>query len=112
MYVSLQYDNNNNNNNSNSNSNSNTHSTCNTIDMSSKSSVTKVLKILNAADNYTVAREAHRMSNIRLAAIDSGASGNYYPSDYKGKNHNPLAHKVTVGCANDTGIKLKARNTI
>ena len=68
----------------------------------------KSLKILNAADNYTVVREAHRMSNIRWAAIDSGVSGNYYPSEYEGKIHNPLTQKVTVGCANDAAIKSKA----
>ena len=37
----------------------------------------KSLKVLNAADNYTVARQAHQVANIRWAAIDSGASGNY-----------------------------------
>ena len=72
----------------------------------------KSLKILNAADNYTVAREAHRVSNIRWAAIDSGASGNQYPSDYDRENHNPLDPKVTVGCANNVAIKSKAQDTI
>ena len=72
----------------------------------------KSLKILNTADNYTVAREAHRVGNIRWAAIDSGASGNYFPSNYKGENHNPLAPKVIVGCANDAAIKSKAQDTI
>ena len=70
------------------------------------------MKILNAAYNYTAARQAHRAANIRWAAIDSGASGNYYPSNYKGENHNPLAPVVTVGCANDAAIKLTARDTI
>ena len=52
------------------------------------------------------------MSNIRWAVIDSGASGNYYPSDYQGENHNPLAPKVIVGCANNAAIKSKAQGTI
>ena len=72
----------------------------------------KSLKILNAADNYTVAREAHRVGNIRWAAIDSGASGNYFPSNYQGENHNPLAPAVIVGCANDAAIKSKAGDAI
>ena len=70
------------------------------------------LKLLNAAGNYTVARKGHRVSNIRWIAIDSGASGNYYPSHYIGENHNPLATKVTVGCANDAAIKSQAQDTI
>ena len=52
------------------------------------------------------------MSNIRWAAIDSGVSVNYYPSHYKDKNHNPLAPKITVGCANDAAIKLQVHDTI
>ena len=52
------------------------------------------------------------MSNIRWAAIDSGASGNYYPSNYQGENHNPLAPKIIVRCANDAAIKSKAQDTI
>ena len=48
----------------------------------------------------------------RLAAIDSGAPGNFYPSTYLGENHNPLAPKVIVGCANDAAIKSKAQDTI
>ena len=52
------------------------------------------------------------MSNIRWAAIDSDASGNNYPSNYQGENHNQLAPKVIVGCANDAAIKSKAQDTI
>ena len=52
------------------------------------------------------------MSNIKWAAIYSGESGNYYPSKYEGENHNPLAPKVTVGCANDAAIKSKAQDTV
>ena len=52
------------------------------------------------------------MSNIRWAAVDSGAPGNYYPIDYEGKNHNPLAPKVTVGYANDAAIKSKTQDII
>ena len=51
----------------------------------------KSLKILNTADNYTVAQEAHRRGNIQWAAIDSGASGHYFPSKYQGERHKPLA---------------------
>ena len=72
----------------------------------------KSLKILNTADNYAVARQAHRVANIRWAAIDSGASGHYYPDDYDGGNHDPLAPVVTVGCANDAAIKSTARDTL
>ena len=72
----------------------------------------KSLKLLNAADNYTVAREAHRVANIKWAAIDSGASGNYFPDTYDGGNHDPLAPVVTVGCANDAAIKSTARDTL
>ena len=68
--------------------------------------------MLNAADNYTVARQAHRVANIRWAAIDSGASGNYYPDDYVGDKHDPLAPVVTVGCANDAAIRSTARDSI
>ena len=72
----------------------------------------KSLKILNTADNYTATREAHRVGNIRWAAIDSRASGNYFPSNYQGDNHNPLAPTVIVGCANDAAIKSIARDLI
>ena len=72
----------------------------------------KLLRILNTTDNYTVAREAHCVSNIKWAAIDSGASGNYYPSSYVGEKHNPLAPKVVVGFANNAAIKSKAQDTI
>ena len=68
--------------------------------------------MLNGTDNYTVAREAHRVFNIKWAAIDSDASGNYYPSSYEGENHNPSAPKVTVGCTNDAVIKSKGQDTI
>ena len=72
----------------------------------------KSLNILNIAHNYTVAREAHRVSNIRWVAIDSGTSGNYYPSGYQGKNHNPLAPYAIVGVENDAAMKSKAQDTI
>ena len=52
------------------------------------------------------------MSNIRWVVIDSGTSGNYYPSIYQGENHNPLAPKVIIGCANDAAMKSKAQDTI
>ena len=61
---------------------------------------------------YTDRHTEHRVANIKWAAIDSGASGNYYPSNYEGENHDPLAPVVTVGCANDAAIKLTARDTI
>ena len=72
----------------------------------------KSLKILNTAANYTVAREAHRVANIRWAAIYSGASGNYFPDTYDGGNHDPLAPVVTVGCTNDAAIKSTERDTL
>ena len=38
----------------------------------------KSLKLLNTIENYKVAREAHQKGNLKWAALDSGASGNYY----------------------------------
>ena len=89
-----------------------THSLCIKIDPTLKLSTKKLSKILKAADNYTVLREAHCVSNIRWVAIDSGAASNSYLSDYKGGNHIPLALKVIVGCANYAAIKSKAQDTI
>lgn len=59
-----------------------------------------------------VSKEAHQVFNIKWAAIDPGASKKYHPSSYEWDNHNPLAPKVTVGCANNTAIKSKAQDTI
>lgn len=59
-----------------------------------------------------VAKEVHGVFNIKSAAIDSGASGNYYPSNYEEEIRDPLAPKVTIDCANNTAIKSKTQNTI
>ena len=45
--------------------------------------------------------EVHRQKKItRYAAVDSGASSSFYPSDYIGENHDPTAAPIRVGCAN------------
>ena len=78
----------------------------------------KSLKILNAADNFTVAREAHCVGNIRWAAIDSGASGNYFPSNYQGEKSQPTSIggdcRVCERCSHQiksTGYNTKQETT-
>lgn len=72
----------------------------------------KSLKLLNQTDGYTVARKVHQTGNLKWAALDSRALGNYYPSSYTGDNYNPSAPKVISGCANDNAIKSAAQDTI
>ena len=36
----------------------------------------------------------------KYTAIDSGASGNFYPKNYEGARHDSTADTIRVGCAN------------
>ena len=56
--------------------------------------------------------KAHTSEQVQWAAIDSGASGNYYLASYCGSQHDPLVTKIVVGCANDELIKSTAKDTI
>ena len=49
-------------------------------------------------DSYKVAMEAHEQH--KYAAIDSGASGHFYPDNYEGERHDTTAATIRVGCAN------------
>lgn len=57
----------------------------------------KAFKILNTADSYMVTRETHGLFNMKLVAIDSGASANYYHNNYEEEIDNPLAPKGNNG---------------
>ena len=40
-------------------------------------------------DSHQVAMEVHEQHRIQYAAVDSGATGHFYPDDYIGEQHDP-----------------------
>ena len=44
--------------------------------------------------------EVHKQHLICYTAVGLGASSNFYPIDYTGEKHNPIADLIRVGCAN------------
>ena len=61
-------------------------------------------------DSYKVAMEVHQQH--QYAAIDSGASGNFYPENYEGARHDLTADTIRVGCANKGVMELLAEDSI
>ena len=61
-------------------------------------------------DSYKVAMEVHEKHEY--AAIDSGASGHFYPDNYEGVRHDPTAATIRVRCANKGVMKLLAKDII
>ena len=54
-------------------------------------------------DSYKVAMEVHEQ--YKYAAIDSGASGNFYSENYEGEQHDTTADTIRVDCANKGVMK-------
>lgn len=44
--------------------------------------------------------EVGKQHKIRYAAVDLGASSNFYLGDYMGEKHDPTAATIQVECAN------------
>ena len=54
--------------------------------------------------------EAHEQH--KYAAIDSGASGYFYPDNYKGERHDATAATIRIGCANKAVMVSLAEDII
>ena len=61
-------------------------------------------------DSYKVAMEVHQQH--KYAAINSGASGNFYPENYEGARHDSTADTIRVGCANKGVMESLAEDII
>ena len=61
-------------------------------------------------DSHKVAKEAHEQH--QYAAIDSGASGHFYPDNYKGERHDSTVPTIRVGCANKGVMESLAADII
>ena len=73
----------------------------------------KALHVQNTAiDSYQVAVEVHKQHKVRDVAVDSGASSNFYCSDYIGEKYNTTAAPIRVGCANKEVMNSLATDII
>ena len=61
-------------------------------------------------DSYKVAMEVHEQH--KYTAINSGASGNFYPENYEGERHDTTADTIRVGCANKGVMESLAEDII
>ena len=44
--------------------------------------------------------EVYEQHKVWYAAVDSGASSSFYPSDYIGEKHDLTGAPIQIGCAN------------
>ena len=63
-------------------------------------------------DNHWVVMKVHKYHRICYAAVDLGASCNFYSTDYTGKKNDPTANPICVGCAKKAVIVSLADDVI
>ena len=63
-------------------------------------------------DNYTSARQQHKDKNVIWAAMDSAASDHYFPSWFRGDNHDPKKSDSPVGTTSRNIMKSVAADRL